>query len=421
MTVTETLGQAEVTGPQPTIASEVRGYLDKVRGGDVGSLPAVAGLVVLVIFFSVLKPDLFPSNLNFANLLVQAAPVIFIAMGLIFVLLLGEIDLAAGYTAGTGGAVLCVLNTNHGVPWPLAVIGCALTGTVIGLIIGVLVARLGIPSFVVTLAAFLGLQGVLLLIVGEGGTIPMRDSTILAIMNKNLSPLGGWILFLVIVGGYATTAILGVRKRQQAGLPAVPPVVILTKVAVLAVILGAVTFALNQERGHQNAFIKSQSLKGVPIVVPVILVFLIALTFLLNRTSFGRHVFAVGGNAEAARRAGINVSGIRIACFAIESTLAALAGVLFVSYTNSVSAATGGSTTLLLAVGAAVIGGTSLFGGKGRIIDAILGGLVIAVIQNGLPFITQKAGVQFIVTGSVLLLAASVDAISRRRSATAAR
>jgi D-xylose transport system permease protein len=355
---------------------------------------------------------------NAANLLNQSAAVIFIAMGMVFVLLLGEIDLSAGFTAGTAAAVLAVLATKHHVAWPLAVLGCLTTGLVLGVVIGLLVARLGIPSFVVTLAMFLGLQGVMLLVIGEGGTIGVRDETLLAIMNNNLNPLLSWVLFLIVVGGYALLQLYSMLRRRAHGVSALPVSVIVFRIGVLAVLLGVSTFLLNRERGPNPAI---ASIKGIPLIVPFTILFIVGLTFLLMRTSFGRHVYAVGGNAEAARRAGINVNGIKITCFMISSTLAAIGGILFASRDNSVSPQTGGSTTLLLAVAAAVIGGTSLFGGKGRIIDAILGGLVIAVINNGLPLITQKAGIQYVVTAGVLLLAASVDAIARRQAAASGR
>ncbi len=418
MTVTAAAPAPDLKEDDGSVGSAVRGYLDRLRGGDVGSLPAVLGFVVLVILFAVMRPDTFASSRNGANLLVQAAPVIFIAMGLIFVLLLGEIDLGAGYTAGTSAAVMGVVMTEQGFAWPIAVAACIVTGVVVGLLVGLLVARLNIPSFVVTLASFLGLQGVLLLVIGSGGTIPIRDETILALMNNNLTPVLGWVLFALVVLGYAGNLFWTVAKRRRVGLPVASPVVLLAKIAALAIPLGVGTYLLNLERAV-NPLIKS--LRGIPIVVPFTLVFLLALTFLLGRTAFGRHVYAVGGNTEAARRAGINVPAIKIMCFIIASSMAAIAGILFASRDNSISPTTGGSTTLLLAVGAAVIGGTSLFGGKGRIIDAILGGMVVAVIQNGLPLITQQAGIQFIVTGLVLLLAASVDAMSRRRSAATGR
>jgi D-xylose transport system permease protein len=417
VTVTASAPPREVADDE-TVAGAIRAYLSRLRGGDVGSLPAVLGFIVLVVFFTILRPDTFASAGNAANLLVQAAPVTFIAMGLVFVLLLGEIDLGAGYTAGATAAVMGVLMTEHHIAWPIAVLAAIATGLVIGFFNGVLVARLGIPSFVVTLATFLGLQGVLLLIIGNGGTISISNSTILAIMNNNLSPALGWVLFVIIVAGYGGTSLWNAAKRRRAGLSVASPAVIGGKILTIGVLLALATFLLNQERSN-NPLIKS--LKGVPIVVPVTLVFLVALTFLLGRTAFGRHVYAVGGNTEAARRAGINVPMIVTVCFVICSVMAAVAGILLASFNNSVSPQTGGSTTLLLAVGAAVIGGTSLFGGKGRVVDAILGGLVVAVIQNGLPLITQKAGVQFVVTGLVLLLAASVDAISRRRAASTGR
>jgi D-xylose transport system permease protein len=418
VTVTAAVPASDVEEDGNSVASAARAYVDRLRGGDVGSLPAVLGFIALVILFSVMRPDTFASSRNAANLLVQATPVIFIAMGLVFVLLLGEIDLGAGYTAGTAAAVMAVLMTKHGVGWPLAVGAGVLVGLVVGLSVGLLVARLNIPSFVVTLASFLGLQGVLLLVIGEGGTISITSPVIIAIMNNNLSPVLGWVLFAVVVLGYAGNLLWNTAARRRAGLPVASSPILVAKVLALALPLLVATYLLNLERAV-NPLIKS--LRGIPIVVPFTLVFLLVLTFLLSRTAFGRHVYAVGGNTEAARRAGINVPGIKVACFVIGSVMAAVAGILFASYANSVSPSTGGSSTLLYAVGAAVIGGTSLFGGKGRVVDAILGGLVVAVIQNGLPLITQKSGIQYIVTGLVLLLAASVDAISRRRSAATGR
>ncbi len=403
-------------------------YSDRVRGGDVGSLPAVLGLIVLVVLFSVMKGDVFFTALNFANLLNQGTAIIVLAMGLIFVLLLGEIDLSAGFTAGTAAAVLGVSMASWGLPWPLALIIGLLTGTVIGLVIGVLVARLGIPSFVVTLAMFLALQGVMLLIIGDGGTIPIRSEQLLAIMNKNMPIWMGWLVWLIVTAGYALVTWRAIAGRRKAGLRATAMSVWAFKSAAMAILLGVGVYLLSQERqilrpGKESCPETGDQplgcipvIKGVPWAVLVVLVLLVLLTFILSRTSFGRHVYAVGGNAEAARRAGISVKGIKIACFMIGSTLAAVAGVLIASRDNSVSPTTGGAQTLLFAVGAAVIGGTSLFGGRGRIVDAVIGGLVIAVIANGLPLITSQSGIQYVVTGLVLLVAASVDALSRKRS-----
>ncbi len=401
-----------------SVGEAVSDYVARVRGGDLGSLPAVLGLIVLILIFTVMKGGTFFSAFNFANLITQAAMIIVLAMGLVFVLLLGEIDLSAGFAAGTCAAVLGVTLTQKQWPLPLALLACLATGVVIGLLIGLLVARLGIPSFVVTLAMFLALQGLMLLIIGEGGTIAIRDEFILSLQNNNLTPVAGWILFLVVVLGYGGLTGLRLSRRKAAGLHSESWSVWGAKLAALAVMYGAVTFFLNQERSRRPEL---TSIKGVPYIVPVILVLLVLLTFILSRTTFGRHVYAVGGNAEAARRAGINVRSVKIACFVACSTLAAVAGILFASRDASISPSTGGSTTLLYAVGAAVIGGTSLFGGRGKISDAVLGGLVVAVIANGLPLITDQAGIQFIVTGLVLLVAASVDALSRRRAQATGR
>lgn len=404
--------------PERGLRQTVLDYLDRVRGGDVGSLPAILGLVVLTLVFAVLRPQTFTNSFNFANLINQSAAVIVIAMGLVFILLLGEIDLSAGFTAGTSGAVLAIVLTRQGQPWPLAVLAGLLTGALIGACIGLLVARLGIPSFVVTLAAFLGLQGVLLKLIGEGGTIPMRDETLIGLNNDTLPVWLGWALYAVIVLAYAATSLRRASTRRAGGLHADALSVVLAKVGVLAVLLGAATWYLSEERSRNPAV---TSIKGMPQVVVLLVVLLVGLNFVLGRTSFGRHVYAVGGNAEAARRAGINVLRVRLTCFVISSTLAAVAGLLLASRTNSISPNTGGAETLLYAVGAAVIGGTSLFGGKGKMLDAVLGGLVIGVIINGMGLLNQPSSVVFMVTGVVLLIAASVDALSRKRAASTGR
>jgi D-xylose transport system permease protein len=398
--------------PQPTLGDAARAYVTRVRGGDVGSLPAVAGLIVLVVVFSILRPSTFTDAFNFANLIQQGAPVIVIAMGLVFVLLLGEIDLSAGVTAGTTAAIMGVFLTNHHWNWILATIIGLLSGAFIGFVMGLLVSRLGIPSFVVTLAAFLGLQGVTLVIIGEGGTIAFRDKTILALMNNNMPVWLGWLLWIVLIGGYGLLTFRRSVVRRSRGLTGDPLAVWMFKTIALAVITGAAVAYLSKERSPGTI-----SIKGVPIVVAILVGLLLILSFVLNRTAWGRHVYAVGGNAEAARRAGINVPSVRLVCFIICSTLAAVAGILYASNDNSVSPSTGGNTVLLYAVGAAVIGGTSLFGGKGRVVDAIIGGFVIAVISNGMALLNQSAGRVYMVTGLVLLVAASVDAISRRRAA----
>jgi len=415
MTAQPTDVDIPAAGDTGGIGQAVRDYWARVRGGDIGSLPAVLGLIALVVLFGVLEGSTFLSIFNFANLINQSAAIIVLAMGLIFVLLLGEIDLSAGFAAGTCAAVLAVALNSWEVAWPLALLVALLTGSVIGLVIGLLVARLGIPSFVVTLAMFLALQGAMLLIIGEGGTMPIRSDAILVVMNGNMPVWAGWLLAVIIVGGFALGTLLAILRRRKTGLPAEALSVWAVKVIALGLLIFLATYLLNQERQLATA---KKVIQGVPWVVVVILVLLVGLTFILQRTGFGRHVYAVGGNREAARRAGINVKGLMITCFIFCSTLAAVAGILLASRDNSVSPSTGGAQTLLFAVGAAVIGGTSLFGGRGKIRDAVIGGLVIAVIANGLPLITQQSGIQFVVTGLVLLVAASVDAISRRRAST---
>jgi len=398
----------------PTLKGAAKDYWSRVKAGDIGSLPAVLGLIALCLVFGSMS-SVFLTPGNFANLITQAAAVIVIAMGLIFVLLLGEIDLSAGYTAGVTGAVLVILITNQGQPWYVALTASIAVGAVLGFLLGSLVARLGIPSFVVTLAAFLAFQGILLLLAGEGGTIRVEDPTILAVENSNMSPIVSWIFFLIVAVAYFLSGLTAMNSRRKAGLKTELKKLWIIKTAGLLLITGLAVFALNLERSNNPDLV---SLKGIPYVVPVILLLLVIGTFVLGRTAFGRHIYAVGGNAEAARRAGIDVKRIRIAAFMICSSLAAIAGMIFASRQNSVSPTTGGSSTLLYAVGAAVIGGTSLFGGKGKMRDAILGGLVVAVIDNGMGLLGYAAGIKFIVTGLVLLVSAGVDAISRRGNLT---
>jgi D-xylose transport system permease protein len=397
-----------------TLKGSAKDYWARVKAGDIGSLPAVLGLIALCLVFGSMS-SVFLTPGNFANLITQAAAVIVIAMGLIFVLLLGEIDLSAGYTAGVTGAVLVILITNQGQPWYVALAASIAVGAVLGFLLGSLVARLGIPSFVVTLAAFLAFQGILLLLAGEGGTIRVEDPTILAVENSNMSPTVSWIFFLIVAVAYVLSGLTAMNSRRKAGLKTELKKLWIIKTAGLLLITGLAVFALNLERSNNPDLV---SLKGIPYVVPVILLLLVIGTFVLVRTAFGRHIYAVGGNAEAARRAGIDVKRIRIAAFMICSSLAAIAGMIFASRQNSVSPTTGGSSTLLYAVGAAVIGGTSLFGGKGKMRDAILGGLVVAVIDNGMGLLGYAAGIKFIVTGLVLLVSAGVDAISRRGNLT---
>jgi D-xylose transport system permease protein len=439
----------------------LRDYLAKVRGGELGSLPALFGLIVLVILFSVASGSFLTLG-NIANLLAQGAGVTIIAMGLVFVLLLGEIDLSAGTASGVTAAVLalhlvtggnllgklgigvfaafCVLLLAAAVlavqlrilaaavppvialvivlvgfganPW-LEMLLAICVGTAIGLLTGFLVSRIGIPSFVVTLALFLAWQGVILQFIGDGGTLALRDDTLFAVANGNLPPVAGWVLFVMAAGGYAAVVLGRHFRRLRGGLVTQPTPLVLTKVGAVVVLAAVGTILLNLNRSQSALIVIS----GVPYVVPIVLVLLVVGTYVLDRTAYGRHIYAVGGNAEAARRAGINVPRIRASVFVVSATLAAVGAIVYSSKVGSVDPNAGNGTTLLYAVGAAVIGGTSLFGGRGRMSNAVIGGTVIALVQNGLGLLRQPASVVLVVTGVVLLLAASVDALSRRRAA----
>ncbi|MDZ4270666.1 MAG: ABC transporter permease [Mycobacterium sp.] len=388
----------------------VRSYLRRVRGGDMGSLPAVLGLIVLFIVFG-LANDRFTSALNLANLVTQAGSICVLAMGLVFVLLLGDIDLSAGVAGGVAACAMALTIVNGGWPWWVAMASGIATGALIGVLIGVLRAKLGIPSFVVTLAFFLGLQGVTLKLIGEGGSVRVDDPVIRGITINNLSLTAGWIIALAVVVGFGGLEAYRYRSKKSLGLAHSPLGVVVARVAGVAAVTLGVTYVLSVNRSVNP----NVEIRGIPYVLPMILVLLIVLTLVLNRTSYGRHIYAVGGNAEAARRAGISVDRIRVSVFIVCSSLAALSGIIAASYAGKVSASSGAGNTLLYAVGAAVIGGTSLFGGRGRAVDAVIGGVVVATIANGLGLLNQSSYINFLVTGGVLLLAASVDAISRRR------
>lgn len=429
---------AAITMPSGNhVGAYLRTYWQRIRGGDMGSLPAVAALIVLFLVFSVIE-DGFLSKNNFASLITQAAPGILLAMGLVFVLLLGEIDLSAGTTSGVAGAVVAVLLI-HNWLWPFAVLVALVVGAVIGLLIGWMRTFLRVPSFVSTLALFLGLQGVVQIVVNSAntqGNLALQSDALVALENSNMPQWAGWVMAILVIVGYAAQRLLAVAARRRRGLPTEPVLVTAAKVGGIAVLAIVFTVVLNLNRSPNAAGgykivqkdgvltrvkVPGEYLGGVPWVVPVILVLVVVLGFVLNRTRYGRHVYAVGGSDEAARRAGIRVNSVRISVFVICSVMAGVSGVVLASQT-AVNAAQGGGNTLLLAVGAAVVGGTSLFGGKGKITDAVVGGAVVAVITNGMADLLQgknNSAWQWIVTGLVLLLAATVDAVSRRRAGAA--
>jgi D-xylose transport system permease protein len=421
----EIVEQDEPEGQEPVeglaaLGAYTRGYLARVRGGELGSIPALVGLIVITVVFAWVHQG-FLSAYNIEALVIQAAPIIVMAMGLIFVLLLGEIDLSAGTTGGLCSAVTAVLMLRHGASWWLALVVGLVAGLAIGFGMGWLRARLGIPSFVITLATFLAFQGVTLILIGGQGSVILPDNSPLIDLENSFVPLWlGWTLLALFVIGYAAIKLNDALGRRRAGLSRAPFTVIAAKVVVVAVLGAAFTYEMGIDRNLTSNVFLSNRAQGMPWVVVLLVVLYAVWHFVLSRTRYGRHVYAVGGNEEASRRAGVVVSRIRISVFVICSGMAAVSGMVAASLLQSVQSNAGAGNTLLLAVGAAVIGGTSLFGGHGRVIDAVLGGLVVAVIVNGMSDLIQganSAGYEWVVTGAVLLLAAGFDAVVRRARA----
>lgn len=403
----------------PDLRTVIRSRWIELRSGNLGSLPALLAIAVLSIVFGAVNPSSFLSEVNLANLLEQASAVIVIAMAVSFTLLLGEIDLAAGFTAGVSAAVLATRLEG----WSLLPSAAAamLVAVALGTFTGWLVANVGIPSFVVTLANVLLFQGILLLLVRDGGSVRIENQLVKDLVGATMNPTQSWV-FAIVAVAFLAWALL---RQRSAAHGSVPLSLVALKVGAAGLFVAIFTLILNQNRAFPNA---PAPIRGVPTVVPVVLILLVALTFLLNRTRYGRHLYAVGGNAEAARRAGINVARIRLSAFAICGLIAGIGGVFLASRVNSVDPNTGANDTLLLAVGAAVIGGTSLFGGRGRMLNAVLGGFVLALIPNGLTLVGRRelpgvgeidfssSGTKFICAGLALLVASSVDALSRKQA-----
>ena len=391
----------------------VRSWWKRVRGGESGVLPVLIGLVVIVIVFQT-QQERFLSAVNLSNLLQQGATYVLLGAAEIFVLLLGEIDLSIGFVSALGAFFTVWLSTSHGWPWgPAVLVGLAVT-TLIGLMQGTIIVRLGLPSFVVTLAGLLGWQGVLILVIDNaggatGGTIPAENPVIHGLVGANMPVWLGWVTLGVVLVVYAAVTLLGDRSRRKAGLATPPFGLTLAKIVVAALAGIALVAVCSVNRGQ---FFKV--VQGVPWVVPYVLVTVVAWSLLLSRTRFGRYVYAVGGNAEAARRAGISLGLIRVTCFGLAGFTAGLGGLAYASNLGSISDNVNGGQLVLYAVAAAVIGGASLFGGHGKIVHALLGGIVIATIANGMGLIALSAPAQYIVTALVLLAAVTVDALARR-------
>lgn len=402
---TETAGTPVGDPPKEDLGLYVRGWWARTRSGDLGAIPIVLGLVLIVAIFGSLDP-VFLSSANFVNLLLQMTGIAMLAIGIVFVLLIAEIDLSVGYVSAVGGVVMTLLLRpgDPGLPWPLAVILALAVTTLIGFLQGWVITRFSVPSFVVTLAGFLSWSGVVLILTTEtsqAGTIIIQNDVILGLSNNFLPKVVGWLLAVAVTLGYAGVLLSRQRSRRARHLTVKPTPVIAFQVAGLALAAAFTVFMANRDR-------------GIPVVAVILLVFLIAWSFVAARTRFGRHVYAVGGNPEAARRAGINVERLRIKVFMIAGLMAGVGGILLASRLRSVSTNTGSGNLLLQVIAAAVIGGTSLFGGRGKVISALLGALVIASVSNGMDLLGLPAGVKFVVTGLVLLAAVLIDSISKR-------
>jgi D-xylose transport system permease protein len=392
-----------------------RGWWLRVKAGESGVLPVVVGLLLIAVIFQSQNENFLTAG-NLVNLMTQGAAFIILGMGEIFALLLGEIDLSIGFVSGIGGVVMTQLLVEpRNWPWWSAILVALIVTTLIGLLQGTLITRLGLPSFVVTLAGLLGFQGVMIWILGEGGTIPIPSDFVNGLANGSMTPTTGWIIMGAVVGGYAVVTIRRDSRRRRAGLVAPPPALVIAKIVLTAVAGVALVLICNTDRG---ALVP---ISGVPWVVLIVLALLGAWSFLLGRTRFGRYVYAIGSNPEATRRAGINLARIRTASFGLVGLTAGIGGIVYASRLRSVSTSLDGGTLVLFAIASAVIGGTSLFGGRGKPLHAVLGGIVIAAIYNGMGLLGMSAATQYMVTAIVLLAAATVDAVARRGRTTPQR
>jgi D-xylose transport system permease protein len=408
---------AEIAAPEVmanSLGEYARIWLSRVRGGESGALPVILGLAAIVAYFDIKNP-VFLSAGNLVNLMDQAAWIMTLGMAEVFVLLLGEIDLSIGYSSAMGAVItVWMVSPGEHFPWWIAALaGLAVPAAYSG-IQAVIMTRLRLPSFVVTLAGLLMGQGLLLYLVdtaapNSGGTIRLPDTNILYyIENQSMSPLAGWIVMAAAVVLSGVVFAIRDSRRRASNLAAPPMSVTALKIAVMAVAGVVVVLIGNANRGLTTV------LRGVPWVVPVVLVVLVAWSFLLGRTRFGRYVYAIGGNAEAARRAGINLSRIRIIAFTLCGLTAGIMGIIYASQLGSISNNVNGGQNVLYAVAAGVIGGASLFGGRGRMLGAVLGGLIVAVIYNGLLLLGLGAAAQNMWTAAVLLAAVTVDTLARR-------
>jgi D-xylose transport system permease protein len=390
-------------------AGYVTDFKRRVRGGELGSLPVILGLIIIAVIFQSLNED-FLSAGSISDIGVYIAGTGIMATGIVFVLLLGEIDLSVGSVAGVGAAVWAVLSVTHGVNDWLAVVIAIAAGLGIGALHGFFFAKVGVPAFVVTLAGFLGWSGLQIWMMGKEGSINTPGGSVVEDLTgyyfEDIAAAYG--LALVAVLAYAGALLVDAKRRLDARLPSRPLSEIVVRTAVMAVVAFAGAYVLNQSR-------------GLPLALVIFLAVLVIADFAVRRTTYGRQIFAVGGNAEAARRAGINVERVRITVFAIAGMLAAFGGLFIASLSGGATKSLGAGNTLMNVIAAAVIGGTSLFGGRGKIWSALLGILVIQSIQQGLNLLGMASEIQFMITGAVLLAAVVIDSVSRRTQKTAGR
>lgn len=401
MTVQQQPERVAVAPEQSSLRAHARNWLVGLRSGELGVLPIVGGLLLTAVVFQSLNDNyLTPGNL--VNLMSQGAAIATIAMGLVFVLLIGEIDLSVGYVSGVAAVVLAQLLLPDGseVPTGLALLAAVGVGASIGALHGLLITKLNMPSFVVTLAGLLAWNGVVLMLIGSQGAIIIQDDAVVSLSGAYLTPAVAWAFFALLVVAYAISLVVARRNRLKQGLGVGPTSLVLLRIVGVVVLVGAVVLIANLSR-------------GVPYVVVLIGVLYVVLDYVLKHTRFGVWVYSVGGSIEAARRAGINTDRVRIQVFMIASSMAAIGGIILASRLRSVESNVGGGSLLLYSIAAAVIGGTSLFGGRGSARSAILGALVIASIDNGLGLLGLGSGQKFTITGLVLLAAVAVDSISR--------
>jgi len=386
------------------------GLTQRLLHGDIGSLPVLLGLLLIALVFQIANPN-FLTPLNLTNLFVQITAVGTLAIGMVLVLLIGEIDLSIGSVSGLTAAIMAVISVKAGMPGGFAIAAGLLSGALIGLIQGWWTARLHVPSFVVTLAGFLGWQGALLSVLGSTGTVNLSDPLIVGIANSRLPVSAGWIVGVVFIAGYVFSQIRERVRRFRIGAPVQPVVALVGRIVLITIAILAAIGMMSVDRNPSHTV----PIVGVPSAVLFLIGFILVFDYLTRRTKFGRYIYAVGGNAEAARRAGINVERIKIIVFILSSVMAALGGILAGSRLYAVNQSSGSGDVLLDAIAAAVIGGTSLFGGRGNVWSALLGSLVIGSIANGMDLLALASSIRFMVTGGVLLIAVTLDAYTRAR------